>query len=72
MTRRRHIKIKPFRCRECTDFSFTKTSQGVKRTCKRCNYSITEIGRDIIITPLKDLKEYKKKYYREKIKKAIA
>jgi hypothetical protein len=70
MTRRkRPIKIKPFRCRECTDFSFAKTDLGCKRTCQRCGYAITEIGRDIIITPLKDLREYKKKYYREKIKK---
>lgn len=46
-------------------WSFAKTDKGTKRTCTTCGFNVTEIGRDVIITAVKDRKEEKRAHYHE-------
>lgn len=65
-TRRQDAKVPRVVTIRCTTphvWKFEKTDTGVKRICTVCGFSVTDVGRTIINTPLSVLAEMKKREY---------
>ena len=64
-------KVEKHFCKgEHPGFTFTKTDKGVKRQCTDCDFCVTEIGRIVTITPVKDFHPVKRRYQTKKMRLA--
>ena len=49
---RKVVKVERIICKVHPGWIFEKTPTGTRRTCTTCGYEVTEIGRNVTITPV--------------------